>query len=74
MIEPGQLRRWHEGTYNVQGFNGIFIVLDRLKGDDVTLAGGDPSMPTWNIISGGIADWVYEVDIVEMSDAIDETR
>lgn len=74
MIETGQLRRWHEETYDARDFNGVFIVLDRLKDDEFLTERGEPGLPAWNVVSGGIADWLYEVDLIEMSEVVNEAR
>lgn len=65
--EPGQLRRWQ---YQYSSDESPFIVLDRVSPEFVDSKGGSIGTPAWSILSYGVWDWMYEVDLEEMSEVL----
>jgi hypothetical protein len=67
--ESGQLRRWLAG-YGVND-GGLFMVLERMSPEFIDSHGGPSDMPAWSMLIDGVWDWMYEVDLEEMSGAVD---
>lgn len=67
MIKEGQLRRWSQG-YSNDG--SLFVILERLSTEFVDSRGGSLNTPAWSMLSGETWDWMYEVDLEEMSEVV----
>jgi hypothetical protein len=66
LVKSGQLRKWR-GV--VEGEDGVFLVLERYA---LPLPGSDWSDHGWYILIEGRQQWVYEGDIEDDSDVIED--
>lgn len=69
MIESGQLRCWLAGYSNDES---LFIVLEQMSAAFVDCNGGSSDMPAWSVLSDGTWDWMYEIDLEEMSEVVSD--
>jgi hypothetical protein len=67
LVKEGQLRRWR-GVH--VGEEGVFLVLHHYS---LPLPGTDWADDGWYILIDGRQQWVYEGDIEDDSDVIEDT-
>ena len=67
MVRAGQLRRWR-GTH--VGEDGVFLVLHPYS---IPLLGEDWTDNGWYVLQDGHQQWVYECDIEDDSDVLEDT-
>jgi hypothetical protein len=67
LVKSGQLRQWR-GTH--EGEDSVFLVLHPYS---IPLPGADWADNGWYVLQDGHQQWVYEGDIEDDSDVLEDT-